>query len=267
LLGARGYNYDDNVAKISVVGLGMKSRPGVAQKMFRALADRQINIQMITTSEIKISVLVDRESALESLRTVHAAFQLGVEPPGTAADRKAAAATPAANNTADVVARMHRMEDLLIEDVILDESQSRVTLSGVPDRPGMAARVFEEIAAGGIVVDMIVQSVGREGSASLSFTVPAADLPKSREITNRLAERLGCPAPAASPKVAKLSVLGVGMRSQTGAAKRLFESLAAAGINVDMISTSEVRLNVVVDGSQGPRTLDVLRKEFADVII
>lgn len=266
-LGAQGYNYDDNVSKISVVGLGMKSKPGVARKMFRALADHEINLLMITTSEIKISVLVDRESALEALRTVHAAFQLDVGPGERPAAGLPAPGVPAANNTADLVARMQGMEDLLIEDVILDESQARVTLSGVPDRPGMAAQVFEEIAAGGIVVDMIVQSVGREGSASLSFTVPQANLSASLQIAAALAKRLGCPAPADSPRVAKLSVLGVGMRSQTGAAKRLFESLAAAAINVAMISTSEVRLNVVVDGSQGPRTLEVLRREFADVMI
>jgi len=266
-LGAQGYNYDDNVSKISVVGLGMKSQPGVARKMFRALADHEINLLMITTSEIKISVLVDRESALEALRTVHAAFRLDVGPGERPAAGLPAPGVPAANNTADLVARMQGMEDLLIEDVILDETQARVTLSGVPDRPGMAAQLFEEIAAGGIIVDMIVQSVGREGSASLSFTVPQADLSTSLQIAAALAGRLGCPAPAGSPQVAKLSVLGVGMRSQTGAAKRLFESLAAAAINVVMISTSEVRLNVVVDGSQGPRTLEVLRKEFADVII
>jgi aspartate kinase len=266
-LGAQGYNYDDNVSKISVVGLGMKNQPGVARKMFRALADRQINILMITTSEIKISVLVDRESALEALRTVHAAFRLDVGPSEPAAGRPPAPGVPAVNDTADLVARMQGMEDLLIEDVLLDESQARVTLSGVPDRPGMAAQIFEEIAASGIIVDMIVQSVGREGSASLSFTMPQADLSASLQIAAALAKRLGCPAPAGSPQVAKLSVLGVGMRSQTGAAKRLFESLAAAAINVAMISTSEVRLNVVVDGPPGPRTLETLRKEFADVMI
>jgi aspartate kinase len=267
LLGAQGYNYDDNVSKISVVGVGMKDQPGVAQRMFRALANRQINILMITTSEIKISVLVDREHAVEALRTVHAAFELHLEPRLAGAGRYGAAAASGPNDTADAVARMQGMEDLLIEDIALDQSQARVTISGVPDRPGMAAQIFEEIASAGIIVDMIVQSVGREGTASVSFTVPHKDIDKSLALTGKLAQRLGCPPPSGSPQVAKLSVFGVGMRSQTGVAARLFQSLAAAGINVVMISTSEVRLNVVVEGPQGAQALEVLRKEFADVII
>ena len=266
LLGAQGYNYDDNVSKISVVGLGMKHQPGVARRMFRALADKGINILMITTSEIKISVLVDRDSALEALRTVHAAFGLDKEPaqPGGAV---AAASAALSNDTADAVVRMQNMEDLLLDDLALDESQARVTLSGVPDRAGVAARIFEEIAAGGIVVDMIVQSIGREEYANLSFTVPRKDLAKSLELVGGLAGQLGCPAPASSPNVAKLSVSGTGMRSHTGMASRLFRSLAAEGINVEMINTSEVRVSVVVDGRQGAKALDVLRTEFADVLV
>jgi len=266
-LGAQGYNYDENVSKVSVVGLGMKSQPGVARRMFRALAQKGVNILMITTSEIKISVLVDRDSAVEALRTVHAAFDLHKEPAGNGWDGAEAAAAPAANDTSEMVARMHRMEDLLIDDITLDESQARVTIAGVPDKPGLAAQIFEEIAGQGIVVDMIVQSVGREGRANLSFTVPQKDLPKSVEVTGVLAPRLGCLAPTSCPKVAKLSVLGIGMRSQTSVAKRLFQSLASAGINVEMINTSEVRLNVVVDGSEGQKAVEVLRKEFADVML
>jgi len=222
---------------------------------------------MITTSEIKISVLVDREHAVEALRTVHAVFELHLEPRLAGAGRSGAVAPSGPNDTADVVARMQGMEDLLIEDIVLDQSQARVTISGVPDRPGMAAQIFEEIASAGIIVDMIVQSVGREGTASVSFTVPHKDIQKSLALTGSLAQRLGCPPPTGSPQVAKLSVFGVGMRSQTGVAARLFQSLAAAGINVDMISTSEVRLNVVVEGLHGAKALEVLRKEFADVII
>jgi len=265
-LGAEGYNYDDNVAKISVVGLGMKNQPGVARRMFRALADKGINILMITTSEIKISVLVDRDHAMESLRTVHAAFELDKEPAGLT-QRPAPAAISANNGTADAVARMQNMEDLLIDDITLDESQARVTISRVPDKPGIAARIFDEIAAGGIVVDMIVQSVGREELANLSFTVPQKDLAKSLELVGKLAERLGCPPPTSCPAVAKLTVFGTGMRSHTGVASRLFRSLADVGINVDMINTSEVRVSVVVEGRQGRKALETLKTEFADVLV
>ena len=159
------------------------------------------------------------------------------------------------------------MEDLLIDDITLDDAQSRVTISGVPDQPGLAAQVFEEVAAAGIVVDMIVQSVGREGRAAMSFTMPESDFPKGVEVAGRLTRRLGCPAPTSCPKVAKLSVLGTGMKSQTSLSKRLFQSLASAGVNVEMINTSEVRLNVVVEGAAGQKAVELLRKEFADVIV
>jgi len=265
-VGAEGYNYDDNVSKISVVGLGMATQPGVAERMFRALAEKGINILMITTSEIKISVLVSRELALEALRAVHETFALDAEPPEDAIRIAGAAETSATRASADIVRRLERMEGLIIEDITLDESQSRVTMLGVPDTPGLAAQVFDEIAENGIVVDMIVQSVGREGRANLSFTVPGKDLRESVRLATVLAEGFGSLAPTSSPKVAKLSISGTGMRSHTNVAARMFQSLADAGINVDMISSSEVRLNAVVDGAQGRKSLELLRKEFADVM-
>ena len=266
-LGAGGYSYDDDVSKVSVVGMGMATQPGVARRMFRALASKGINILMITTSEIKISVLVARERAQEALRTVHEAFQLDREPPAAAPAAGPAAKAPQAEAAVDMVARIEGMEDLIIGGVSLDESQARVTVVGVPDTPGLASQVFEEIAAAGIVVDMIVQSVGREGHANLSFTIPQKDLEKSVQLAADLSGRLGCQTPTSCPKVAKLSVSGIGMRSHTGVARRMFQSLADAGINVDMISTSEVRVNVVVDGTQGPRALGVLQKELAELIV
>ncbi|MFH1923265.1 MAG: aspartate kinase [Planctomycetota bacterium] len=266
-VGAEGYNYDDNVSKISVVGLGMATQPGVAERMFRALAEKGINILMITTSEIKISVLVSREHALEALRAVHETFALDAEPPEDAIRIAGAAETSTTRASADIVRRIERMEGLIIEDITLDESQSRVTMLGVPDTPGLAAQVFDEIAENGIVVDMIVQSVGREGRANLSFTVPGKDLRESVRLATVLAEGFGSLAPTSSPKVAKLSISGTGMRSHTNVAARMFQSLADAGINVDMISTSEVRLNAVVDGAQGRKSLELLRKEFADVMV
>jgi len=266
-VGAGGYNYDDDVSKISVVGMGMATQPGVAERMFRTLAEHGVNILMITTSEIKISVLVAREYALEALRAVHEAFALDAEPPEKTVREAVAAAAPPAGASADMVRRLESMEDLIIEDITLDESQSRVTMPHVPDTPGLAAQVFDEIAENGIVVDMIVQSVGREGRANLSFTVPQEDFHESVRLATALAQGFGSPPPTSSPKVAKLSVSGTGMRSHTNVATRMFQSLADAGINVDMISTSEVRLNAVVDGSQGRKGLEVLRKEFADVMV
>ena len=264
-LGAESVSHDDKVSKISVVGLGIATQTGVAQKMFRALANAGVNIQMITTSEIKISVLVDRDQAQNALRVVHRAFELEKEP-ALATDGAAdgASAPHGERDAAAIVARLTGMEDLTIDDMMLDDTQARVTIGGVPDAPGMAASVFEGIAAAGIFVDMIVQSLGRAGYANLSFTVPQADLARAVATAKELAGQFGCGPVTSSPRVAKLSVSGIGMRSHTGVAIRMFRSLAEAGINVAMINTSEVRVNVVVDGAAGKKGLDCLQAAFAD---
>lgn len=272
-LGAEGFTSDENVSKASVVGLGMASQTGVAQRMFRSLADAGINIQMITTSEIKISVLVDREQGPAALRTVHQAFELQKPPANavtevsTASQSAHAIASPDA--AADVVARLQNvqgMEDLTIDDIQLDDSQARLTISGVPDAPGIAAQVFEQIARDGIFVDMIVQSFGRNGKANLSLTVPRDALTKALTTAGELAKKFSCGPISSAPKVAKLSVSGIGMRSHTGVAIRMFRALAEAGINVEMINTSEVRVNVVVDGAKGAAGLAALQKAFADTV-
>lgn len=266
-LGAESYTYDDDVSKISVVGLGMATQTGVADKMFRALAEKGINIIMITTSEIKISVLVERQYALEALRTVHEVFQLDQEPAQTPLCGEPAGTSTSGATTDEMVARLEQMEALMIDDIGLDQSQARVTVMGLPDIPGLAAQVFDEIAEAGVLVDMIVQSVGREGHANISFTVPQKDLEKSLRVAAEQADLLGCPPPTGCPQVAKLSLFGVGMKSHTGVAARTFQSLARAGINVDMISTSEVRVNVVVNGSQGQQGLEALKQEFAKELV
>jgi aspartate kinase len=262
-LGAEGCDCDDEVSKISIVGLGMATQPGVAERMFRALAEKGINILMIATSEIKISVLVAREYAAEALRTVHQEFQLDQEPPAAARNGPAAPAQP---NHNEVVARMEKMEQLMIEEIRLDESQARVTVVGLPDIPGLAAQVFSEIAEAGVVVDMIVQNVGRHGHANISFTVPQSDLEKCLAVTAEQAELLGCPPPSSCPRVSKLSVFGVGMKSHATVATRLFQALAAEGINVELIGTTEVRVNVVVDGRHGEKGREALLREFADAM-
>jgi aspartate kinase len=268
-LGAEGHDCDDDVAKVSIVGLGMATQPGVAERMFRSLAERGINIEMITTSEIKISVIVAREHALEALRTVHAEFELGNEPPtpplppGEGRGEGGSQSSAPAN---DVVARMEKMEQLIIEDISLDQSQARATIHAVPDVPGLAAQVFDEIAQAGVVVDMIVQNVGREGRTNISFTMPHGDLPTSLRVLQEQSELLGSPPPDSCPRVAKLSVFGVGMKSHTSVASRLFAALASERINVDLISTTEVRVNVIVDGAHGERARAALLREFADAM-
>lgn len=265
VVGAAGITSNDSVAKVSVVGLGMARQTGVAEKMFSALANAGINIQMITTSEIKISVLVSRDEAPKALRIVHQAFELDKAPKVAPASN----AGGSESDAADVIERLQgvSMEGLTIDEISLDPTQARVTISGVPDSPGIAAKVFAQVAAGGIFVDMIVQShPAANGSAVVSFTVPQDQLKKSIEVAEGIAKSLGCKQVTSSPKIAKLSVSGVGLRTQTGVGTRMFRALAEAGINVEMINTSEVRVNVVVDGAAGEKGLAQLQKAFADVL-
>ncbi len=264
-IGAEGVSYDESMSKVSVVGLGMERQTGVAQSMFRALGERAINIQMISTSEIKISVLVSRENSVEALRTVHETFALDKEPEPAAGLPAVGAPVAAGGDAAEVAARMERMEEMIIDEITLDTTQARVTVVGVPDTPGLAAQVSERIARAGINVDMIVQSTERESRAAITFTIPRSDLKEALRVTADLSKELGCPPPTSATEVAKLSVFGIGMRSHTKVAYRVFQCLAKAKINIDMISTSEVRLNVVVDAAQGEKARKALEEEFADV--
>jgi aspartate kinase len=263
--GASGVTHDADVAKVSVVGVGMRTRTGVATMMFQSLAAAGINIQMITTSEIKISVLVDRASAVPALRAIHQAFRL--DRTETEASEFLPSRSESVMNLSPLAeanggtgeSRSLGMEDLVIEGVELDESQARVTLFHVPDRPGYAARVFRSIGDAGVFVDMIVQNVGTAGDSVLSFTVP-------QESADRAVEAARAAGPRevfVEPAMAKLSVIGVGMRTHTGVATRMFAALAERGINVNLINTSEVRINVGTDVARGREGLDCLKRAFA----
>jgi aspartate kinase len=155
--------------------------------------------------------------------------------------------------------REQGMEDLVIAGAELDETQGRITLFGVPDQPGYAAKVFRAIAEAGLFVDMIVQNVSRDGDSILSFTVP-------REVVSRAAETVRPVAGgqiAVEPALAKLSVIGVGMRTHTGVATRMFGALANRAININLINTSEIRINVGTDVAKGQEGLDCLKQAFA----
>ena len=268
VVAAHQISHDDQVSKVSVVGLGMVRRTGVAEAMFRALTEVGINIQMITTSEIKISVLVDRSEAKAALRAVHPAFELDAEPAPklSQAGRGEQVATA---DVADVLSRLRGvdMEELFLDEITLDQQQARVTMNGVPDSPGIAAEIFEEIAGAGVLVDMIVQSYHEmPGRSSLSLTVPERQLEDCLQIAGALSQNLGCQSITHCPHAAKLSVSGVGLRSHTSVAIRMFRALSEADINVEMINTSEVRVNIVVAGELGSRALQALQDAFADVL-
>jgi aspartate kinase len=263
-IGSGDVSHDSAVAKVSIVGLGMATQSGVADRMFRALAEEGINIAAITTSEIKVSVLVDRTRMTDALRAVHREFELD-KPPHERSTFGEAIDPPQEHTAVEVVDRLRHMEDLTIHGVDLDMSQSRVSLTGVTDVPGIAAEVFEAVASEGVLVDMIVQSIGEDGHTNLSFTVPQSELPRAIATVSELITRVGG-AVAGTEKIAILTVTGVGIRSHTGVGTRMFKALHDAGINVEMISTSEVRVNVVVDAAKGEAGLAALKQAFADVL-
>ena len=262
-LGSGQLECRQDVSKVSVVGLGMAQQTGVADHMFRTLAAAGINIQMITTSEIKISVLVERERAEEALRLVHDAFTLQTAPVDSQLKEIGG---PTESDVGEVASDLVGMEGLRVNDVLLDESQGRITISQIPDQPGVAAHVFENIAAENIFVDMIVQSDGNDGLASLSFTVPRNQLDAAFSVAESLIKDMAGAEANCCTEVVKLSITGIGMRSHTGVAIRSFQSLATEGINVEMVNTSEVRINLVIDGNSGRQGLEALGEAFADVL-
>jgi len=262
VVGATGVTFDDAVAKVSVVGLGMAAQTGVAQKMFESLADAGINIQMITTSEIKISVLVQRSEATAALRAVHQAFDLH-QKPADANHWQIGQKNASDLSMNEIIERLRNsnMEQLTLLDISMVGDQARVTLSGVPDTPGLAQKVFKRVAEAGVFVDMIVQSCdGYQGETSLSFTVPEEQMDHCIQVLETMDYKFR--KISGSTEIAKLSVSGIGLRSHTSVAIAMFKSLADYGINVLMINTSELRVNVVIDGKQGQQGLECLQKTF-----
>jgi aspartate kinase len=272
-LGAR-VEYEEEVSKVSIVGTGMRTHTGVAEKMFAALSAAQVNMKMITTGDIKISVLVDKVDGVKALRAVHQAFQLdksragaglpGAVMPSTFKSRPPAVADDTAGrDLASITQKLSQMEEIVVSDVLLATDQGRITIFNLPDRPGNCSRVFQAVAAGGIVVDMIVQNLGAPGRAQLSFSVPRADLDRALHLTRALVQTID-PATqvVADANMANLLVLGIGMRTHTGVARRMFGALAERGINISMINTSEVRVSVVVDRARGEEALVALKEAF-----
>jgi aspartate kinase len=265
---------EEDVSKLSIVGTGMRTHTRVAERMFRALAAENVNMRMITTGDIKISVLIDRADALRALRTVHRAFELDQCRPGAGAPvgQSLAESRPppaalieesSANGLAAMARRLDSMEDLIVSDVLWSDDHGRITVFDLLDRPGVCHQIFRAVAEAGIIVDMIVQNAKSNGRAELSFSVPRPDVERAHRITTEVVRGIDLETRVASdPGIAKLFVLGVGMRSHTGVAKRMFGAMAARGINVSMINTSEVRVSAVVEAGRGEEAFGCLRDTF-----
>lgn len=158
--------------------------------------------------------------------------------------------------------RRRNMEEVVVSSVTYDKNQVKFAILGVPDKPGIAAQVFGSLATGGVNVDMIIQSAPREKFNDISFTVARSDIKKALKIIARVKRRLGADEIIYDDKVAKVSIVGVGMRSYPGVASKMFKTLSRNKINIDMISTSEIKISCVIKEDQVNHAVKALHKAF-----
>jgi aspartate kinase len=154
------------------------------------------------------------------------------------------------------------MERLVVSGVTHDKNQARITLKKVPDQPGIAAKIFTPIADAGIVVDMIIQNTRAGGKTDLTFTVPRSEFKSALEAQKRIAAEIGAEDVFGDENIAKVSVIGVGMKDHSGVASTMFTALAAEGINIMMISTSEIRISCVIEEKYTELAVRVLHSAF-----
>jgi aspartate kinase len=162
-----------------------------------------------------------------------------------------------------IVSQEELMEQPIISGIAHDTTEAEVTILAVPDRPGIAARVFRGLADVGVNVDMIVQNVSAEGHTDISFTLPSSELPRARRVLEPLAEQIGAGGVASDSEIAKISLVGAGMKTHPGVAADMFEALAENGINIGIISTSSVRISCVVPLGDVERAVQAVHDRFS----
>ena len=154
------------------------------------------------------------------------------------------------------------LEKAIISGVTHDTSEAKVVIQAVPDQPGVAARVFRALADAGVNIDMIVQNVSEAGLTDISFTLPKSDLPIADPILDRIAQEIGAGGIVRDPDIAKVSLIGAGMKSHPGVAADMFDALAEAGINIEIISTSSIRVSCVVRAAQVEQAVQAVHERF-----
>jgi len=155
-----------------------------------------------------------------------------------------------------------KMEAVVIRGVAVDKSQAKVTVAGVPDKPGIAARVFKSIAEANINIDVIVQNVSEKGFTDISFTLAGNDAAKAAKTLQPVVKEIGAREVTSTEGIAKLSVVGIGMRSHPGVAAKIFETLAQAGVNIEMISTSEIKISVIIKLADAEKAAHAVHDAF-----
>jgi len=154
------------------------------------------------------------------------------------------------------------MEKIDVSGIALQKDEAKVTICDVPDKPGIAAIIFKELAVNNIVIDMIVQNVSRTGTTDISFTVLKEDLAKTIKVSRKVAKEVGAGEVIKDENIAKVSIVGIGMRSHSGIAARMFTALASKKINIEMISTSEIKISCVIEKRHSEMALRTLHDEF-----
>ncbi|MGB8701962.1 MAG: aspartate kinase, partial [Thermosynechococcaceae cyanobacterium] len=239
---------DRDIAKVSLVGAGMIGRPGIAAQMFRTLGDAGINLQMISTSEVNVSCTLAAQDCDRAITLLCQQFEVDQSP------------TQAMSNAIDPSWPP-------VRGVALDLKQARLAIRHIPDRPGMAAHIFQTLAAANISVDMIIQSqrsrsINSTMTRDIAFTVPQMDLAIAQRLLEEVSQTLGCGEVTADPDVAKVSIVGIGMLGRPGVAAQMFDALSQQRINIQMIATSEIRVSCVVAESQGVDALRAIHDAF-----
>ncbi len=161
-----------------------------------------------------------------------------------------------------VVAETKDMEKVVVSGVTYNKNEARVTIKRVPDKPGIAARIFKPLFDTGIVVDMIIQNTSEDGFTDMTFTVPKTDFKKSIKLVQDIAKKIDAEKVIGDEKIAKVSIVGVGMRTHAGVAQKMFETLANEGINILMISTSEIKVSCVIEEKYTELAVRALHKAF-----
>ncbi|WP_315787409.1 aspartate kinase [Fischerella sp. JS2] len=237
-----------NIAKVSIAGAGMIGRPGVAAKMFATLAAAGVNIQMISTSEIKVSCVIAAQECDRTVAALKEAFDLD---------------TPPTPHTPPTPLTPHTC----VRGVALDMNQARLAIRQVQDRPGTAAKLFGLLADNNISVDMIIQSqrchvVNGVPMRDIAFTVAQMDAEAAQKMLQAKAVEYGWGEVALDQAIAKVSIVGAGMVGQPGIAAKMFEALAQHHINIQMIATSEIKISCVVTQEEGVKALQVIHAAF-----
>ncbi|AIE73180.1 MULTISPECIES: aspartate kinase [unclassified Synechocystis] len=237
---------EKGIAKIAIAGAGMIGRPGIAAKMFKTLADVGVNIEMISTSEVKVSCVIDQRDADRAIAALSNAFGVTLSPPKNQTD------------TSHLPA---------VRGVALDQDQAQIAIRHVPDRPGMAAQLFTALAEANISVDMIIQSQRcriNQGTPcrDIAFMVAEGDSSQAEAILQPLVKNWPDAAAVVNKAIAKVSIVGSGMIGHPGVAAHFFAALAQENINIEMIATSEIKISCVVPQERGVDALKAAHSAF-----